>query len=121
MTLVELPSNDGKIIAVNPHHVTAVQPYQGFVLGREGQQDMSVVWTKGTEQGTNLYVCAWSVSATLDHLNAAKRDDALAFAAGYRAARERAGLSLGPDPEEMLRALLEWQGVIHPEPAERAS
>lgn len=54
MSLLELPSNDGKIIAVNPHHVTAVQPYSGYVAGQEGKRDMAVVWV-ARDQGTNLY------------------------------------------------------------------
>ena len=106
MSLVELPSNDGKIIAVNPHHVTAVQQYEGYVAGQEGRRQMAVVWV-ARDQGTNLYVCAWSIEQTLDALNAAKRDDFEAFKSGWLAS---APLDRTIKPELIWSAFCEWQG-----------
>ena len=103
MSLIELPSNEGKIIAVNPHHVTAVQPYFGLIAGKEGKQEMCVVWV-ARDQGTNLYVCAWTIEATLDALNAARRDDFEAFKNGWYAG----GAPISP--ERIWEAFCEWQG-----------
>jgi hypothetical protein len=105
MSLVELPSNNGQIIAVNPHHVTAVQPYEGTMAGKVGTHPMSVIWV-ARDQGTNLYVCAWSIQDTLEALNEAKRADAAAFQAGYNAARSDGVYS----PSDIEAAFLEWQG-----------
>lgn len=107
MALLELPSNDGKIIAVNPHHVTAVQPYFGFISGKEGKQEMCVIWV-ARDQGTNLYVCAWTIEATMDALNAARRDDFNAFEAGFRAVARH--LQVEADPTRIWAAFCEWQG-----------
>lgn len=109
MSLLELPSNDGKIIAVNPHHVTAVQPYFGFISGKEGKQEMCVIWV-ARDQGTNLYVCAWTIEATMDALNAARRDDFNAFAAGWAAYTKRSVLRSVPTQEDIWAAFCEWQG-----------
>lgn len=103
MSLVELPSNDGKIIAVNPHHVTAVQAYEGYVAGQEGRRSMSVVWV-ARDQGTNLYICAWSIEQTMDALNTARRDDFEAFKNGWIAAQGPAA------PEPIWEAFCRWQG-----------
>lgn len=112
MSLVELPSTDGTTIAVNPHHVTAVQPYNGRLPGREGMQSMCAVWV-ARDQGTNLYVCTWSLEQTLDVLNTAKRDDFAAFEAGYMAAAvgDWNGVDT-PTREDVRIEFAEWQGVV---------
>jgi hypothetical protein len=80
--LIELPSNTGTLIAVDPHSVTAVQAYRGTLPGRGSELfDMSAVWV----DRRNIYVCAWSVEQALAVLNAARQSDADVFAAGFRA------------------------------------
>lgn len=106
VSLLELPSNDGKIIAVNPHHVTAVQPYEGHVAGQQGRRPMCVIWV-ARDQGTNLFVCAWSIEQTLDVLNTAKRDDFEAFRNGWLAAHDP---ERSIKPELIWAAFCEWQG-----------
>jgi hypothetical protein len=82
MSLVELPSNTGKVIALDPHAVTAVVPYRGPIAGRGAQVfDMCTLWL----HDRSIFVCAWSVEQTLDCLNAARLRDAALFAAGYQA------------------------------------
>lgn len=103
MSLVELPTNTGGLVAVNPHAVTGVQPYTGTLPGT-GQElhPMSAVWV----HDRNIFVCAWSVENTLAALNTAKHSDAEIFAAGFRA-----GLALEGDydPECVREA---WDGYL---------
>lgn len=80
--LIELPSNQGGIIALDPHQVTAVQPYRSTIAGRGAQvYDMAAVWL----QNRSIFVTAWSAEQVLDVLNKARHNDAGLFAAGYRA------------------------------------
>lgn len=99
--LVELPGADGKIIAVNPHHVTGCQPYIGYLAGRTDRQEMTAVWV----QDHNVYICAWRIEQVLDVLNTARRAIADAFAAGYRAAL---GPTVAVDAERMERRFRIW-------------
>lgn len=71
MSLVNLPTMPyGDLMAVNPHYVTAVQPYSGHIPGEAGKHDMCIVWV-ARDQGTNLFVCTWDVAHTLAVLGAA--------------------------------------------------
>lgn len=106
MSLIELPSNTGKVFAVNPHHVTAVTPYRSTMAGRVGQHDMCVLRLSGDT--TALYVCAWPVEDTLDVLNTARRGEAAAYEAGYR---EALGPTVTVNVERMGRTFLKWVGV----------
>jgi len=82
VTLVELPGNAGRVFAVDPHAVTAVAPCRSTLAGRGMQTfDMSAVWMHDRQ----VIVCAWSVESTLAALNAVRRGEADAFAAGYTA------------------------------------
>lgn len=83
MSLIELPSNTGKVFAVNPHHVTSVTPYRSTMAGRVGMQDMCILRLAGDT--TALYVCAWSIEDTLDVLRRGRDQEGEAFAAGFRA------------------------------------
>lgn len=107
MSLIELPSNTGKVFAVNPHHVTAVQPYSSTLAGRVGTHDMSAVWVR-RDQGTNIFVCAWTPEQVLDALNTGKRADYAAWEAAYR---EALGPTVTVNVERMERKFLEWAGV----------
>lgn len=82
--LIELPGNQGKVFAVDPHRVTGVAPYEGPLSGRTGVYEMSIVWL----DNRTLFVCAWPFLQTLDFLNGARGSDAEVFAAGYEAAVE---------------------------------
>lgn len=107
MSLVNLPTMPyGDLMAVNPHHVTAVQPYSGHIPGEAGKHDMCIVWV-ARDQGTNLFVCTWDVVHTLAALGAARQRDRVAFEAGYRAAL---GSSVTPDPDRITTEFQEWQG-----------
>ena len=80
--LVELPSNIGGIIAVDPHAVTAVAPYRGPIAGHGSQVfDMCTVWLNDR----SIFVSAWSVETVLEALNGVRHGEAAIFAAGYRA------------------------------------
>lgn len=82
MSLIELPSNTGSVIGVDPHAVTAVAPYRGPRAGYLGQVfDMSTVWL----HDRSLFICLWTPEHVLDVLNTARRTEAELFAAGYHA------------------------------------
>lgn len=99
MTLVELPSNQGGIFAVDPHHVTAVQPYRSTIAGRGAQvYDMCAVWL----HNRSIFVSAWSVEQVLDVLNTARQGDAGLYAAGFRDGTEAA--LAGSSGEQILEA-----------------
>lgn len=104
MTLVELPSREGKLIAVNPHRVSGVQPYFGYRVGSPQKEEMSVIWV----DGHNIYICAWTVEAALEVLNAAKRADARAFEAGYRHCHEFNRDGTPPTPTMIEAAFLTY-------------
>lgn len=108
MSMVELPSRDGKIIAVNPHRVSGVQSYSGYMQDADGKvvgnkQDMSVVWVNNH----TLYVCIWPPTVTLDALNEGKHRDAAAFTAGYLAAQAGGFVS----DSEIAEAFHTWMGL----------
>lgn len=82
MSLIELPSNKGGIIAVDPHAVSALVPYRGAIAGRGAQlYDMCLVWL----HDRSIFVCAWSVEQVSAVLNGARHGEAALFAAGYHA------------------------------------
>lgn len=112
--LFEMPSNAGRIQAIDPHHVTGVQSYRSTLPGRGSQLfDMSVVWIGNR----NLFVCSWSVEDTVKALNAARRADAGLFREGYLRGMEDA---LAGSADEQILAL-RWDEHLldqsHPEDA----
>lgn len=108
MSLVELPSNTGKIIAINPHHVSAVQAYSGYCSGVVGKKDMSAIWVNGH----NIYVCAWDVETVTEFLNKARHDEAALFAAGWNAyALSRA---MAPSYEDPTGLEIAWMNYVSP-------
>lgn len=112
--LFEMPSNAGRIQAIDPHHVTGVQSYRSTLPGRGTQLfDMSVVWIGNR----NLFVCSWSVEDTVAALNASRRAEAGLYAAGFRDGVEAA--LAGNAGEQILEA--QWQAHLanqsHPEDA----
>jgi hypothetical protein len=105
VSLVELPSNQGGIIAIDPHAVSAVQPYRSTIAGRGSQvYDMSAIWL----HNRSIYVSAWAVEQVLDVLNTARQSDAELFAAGYREGVTDA--LAGSSGEEILRAA--WMSYL---------
>jgi hypothetical protein len=109
MSLIELPSNNGKVFAVNPHHVSAVAPYSGTLAGRVGLHDMCVVYVRNPGGPTGIYISAWSVTDTLDALNIGRHSDYAAFHAGYTAAQGMGALS--PDNAEVTESFRQWAGA----------
>ena len=107
MSLVELPSNDGKLIAVNPHHVTSCRVYTGTLAGRTVPVEMTVL----TVDNHTVYICSWPIEHTLEALNAAKRDDFIAFEAGYHAAIRHAARGHEDMSSDTRAAFLAWQAV----------
>ena len=77
--LLSLPGNKGQIFAVDPHKVSAVQPYEGELAGRVGKHPLCVVWV----EDHNLFVCAWPMEQTLAALNEKRASDAALFGAGF--------------------------------------
>jgi hypothetical protein len=105
VSLIELPSNQGSIIALDPHAVSAVQPYRGPIAGRGAQVfDLSTVWL----HNRSIFVCAWSVEQVLDVLNTARHGEAALYAAGFREG-VAAGQS-GDAGEQILAA--SWIGYL---------
>lgn len=111
MSLIELPSNTGKVFAVNPHHVTAVQPYSSTLAGRVGMHDMSAVWVR-RDQGTNIFVCAWTPEQVLDALSTGRDVEGDAFAAGFRACDAVIARGEVPMPAHMTDAFARYVGKV---------
>lgn len=103
--LVELPSNNGQIFAVDPHTVTGIQHHRGTLPGRGIETfDMCAVWAKPLEDGatTQVFICAWTVHDTVAYLNNHRQAQANLFGAGYRRGAEDAAGTSGAD-EQSLR------------------
>jgi hypothetical protein len=107
MSLVELPSNNGTVFAVDPHAVTAVQPYRSTIAGSgSALRDMCTVWLGDR----SIFVCAWTTETTVGVLNAARHAETAVFAAGYAAgiAADR----IGTDVRSAWLAYLKERGAL---------
>lgn len=110
MSLVELPSNTGKVIAVNPHHVTSVTPYRSTMAGRVGMQDMCILRMAGDT--TALYVCAWGIEETLDALRRGRDQEGEAFAAGFMACDAAVAQGEVPNTRHLTDGFARYVGKV---------
>jgi hypothetical protein len=109
--LIELPNTTGGVFAVDPHAVSAVQPYRSTIAGRGTQVfDMCAVWL----HNRSIFVCAWSPEQVIDILTEARQADADLFAAGYAAAAEGVYSLLTP-PQDVAAA---WKAYLEARMAE---
>lgn len=112
MSLIELPSNTGKVFAVNPHHVTSVTPYRSTMAGRVGMVDMCILRLAGDT--TALYVCAWSLEDTLEVLNMSRRAEMDAFQAGFAACDAAVAQGEVPTAQHLVSGFASYTGKAVP-------
>jgi hypothetical protein len=81
MSLLTLTAPDGSTFAVNPHRVSAVQPYFSPTPDG-GRRETSVVWV----DARNVHICDLTTEEAIAAITEARKTDHHAFVAGYVAA-----------------------------------